>query len=470
MRQVHLVGIGGMHMSAIAQLLLADGVRVTGSDQQDSEMTRRLTSMGATVYHGHAAAQVGDADLIVMTAAVRPDNPEISAARDRGIPVILRAEMVARLMQGRLGVAIAGTHGKTTTSSLVAWMLARAGRSPTYLLGGDAIDLGANAAAGAGPEIVVEADEYAGAFLEYRPQVAAITNVEWDHPDYYPTPDAIVAAFRGFLERVVPGGTVIACLDSPLLAELAQHPYPAAVQGYRVVGAGRHALPTDAEWVALDDGVTAVGGRTFAVMRNGAPFGRFESSRPGRYNVANATAAIATGAALGLSAEQMAGAVRSFRGARRRFERIGEASGVVVMDDYAHHPTEVRASLAAAREHFPGRRIVLLFQPHTYSRTLALREEFRDCFSGADVLYLLATYAARETADAGMDAAQLAKEIHHPQVRYVASHPHAVESLSGDVRPGDVVFTMGAGDVNRAGPALLAELAARSPNTLPPGE
>ena len=459
-RHVHLVGIGGMHMSAIAQVLLSAGVQVSGSDLQETDLTHRLAALGATVHRGHAATHLGDAELVVVTAAAKPDNPEVVEARRRGIPVISRAEMVARLTAGRTTIAVAGTHGKTTTSSLIAFLLARAGRTPGYLLGGESLDLGGNAAAGSGPEIVVEADEYARAFLAYRPRLAVVTNIEPDHLDYYGSPETLTDAFRQFLRQVEPGGRIIASADSAPLAALTAERLPATVERYRVVpavppgGAGANG----ADWLALDEGPDGSGGRSFVVLRWGQHVGRFTITRPGRHNVANALAAIAVGSALGLSAEVMRSALPHFRGARRRFERVGEARGVTVLDDYAHHPTEVRATLAAAREHFPGRRLVVLFQPHTYSRTQYLFEEFRTCFTEADALFILETYAARETPAAGMSAVELTRAIIAPPARYVDSIKAAVKSLKKAVRAGDVVFTMGAGDVNAAGPALLRAL------------
>ncbi len=369
--------------------------------------------------------------------------------------------MVARLTAGRTTIAVAGTHGKTTTSSLIAFLLARAGRAPGYLLGGESLDLGGNAAAGSGPEMVVEADEYARAFLAYRPRLAVVTNIEPDHLDYYGSPEALTDAFRQFLRQVEPDGRIIACADSAPLAALTGERLPATVERYRVLPAVPAGGPgaNGVDWLALDEGPDGRGGRSFVVVRWGQRVGRFTITSPGRHNVANALAAIAAGSALGLSVEEMRAALPHFRGARRRFELVGEARGVTVLDDYAHHPTEVRATLAAAREHFPGRRLVVLFQPHTYSRTQYLFEAFRTCFAQADVLFVLETYAARETPEAGMSAEELTRAIAAPPARYVDSIKAAVKSLKKAVRVGDVVFTMGAGDVNAAGPALLRALA-----------
>jgi UDP-N-acetylmuramate--alanine ligase len=414
--------------------------------------------LGVRVFQGHAAANVGDAELLVMTAAARQDNPEVQEARRRGVPVILRAEMVARLMEGRYSVAVAGTHGKTTTSSLIAFMLQRAGRSPAYLLGGDSIDLGGNATPGTGEHIVVEADEYARAFLEYRPRLAVVTNIEPDHLDYYGSVDALVDAFRQFLTRVPADGAIISCADSPALEALVREGVRAPVERYSVAAAGSAAGRAALDWLAIDEGIGASGGRSFRVLRGGRPYGEFVIRRAGLHMVANATAAIAAGSRLGLSPEEMRGALAEFHGARRRLEQVGEAGGIAVYDDYAHHPTEVRAQLSEARDRFPDRRIVVLFQPHTYSRTTYLLDGFRECFAGADALYVLETYAARETPDAGMSAEALARAIRSPLAHYVVSIGDAVRTLKQDLRPGDVLFTMGAGDVNTAGPALLATL------------
>jgi len=452
LRRVHLVGIGGMHMSAIAGILLARGIAVSGSDIAPSPYTARLQREGATVYQGHDAANLGEADLVVATIAARESNPEIVAARQRGIPFAIRAEMVAALMEGHTTVCIAGTHGKTTTSSLLAYALTTAGRSPTYLLGGDSVDLGRNAAPGTGKEIVVEADEYAEAFLHYAPDLALITNVEVDHLDYYGTEARVVGAFCAFMQRVRPGGTIVACNDSPRLRALVQTRRcvvgEVAIQSY--------AIDSDADWTARIDGV---GDRqSFTVRRFGHPFGRFTSPLAGRHNTANCLGAIAVMAALGLSLAQMQRAIAECHGARRRFERVGEHGGILVMDDYAHHPTEIAATIAAARERFPGRRLVVVFQPHTFSRSGYLLSEFRGCFAGADVVLLLQTYAARESADAGIDAYGLAAAISQPVPVTVDGPAEAVRFLNGEVRAGDVVFTMGAGNVDATGRAFLAAL------------
>jgi UDP-N-acetylmuramate--alanine ligase len=354
---------------------------------------------------------------------------------------------------------VAGTHGKTTTSSMLAWVLRSVGRDPTFLLGGEAVDLGTNAAPGSGPEIVVEADEYARAFLEYRPRVAVVTNVEADHLEYYGTVDAYEDAFRGFLARVLPEGVIIACADSPRLAALAAEGYAAPVKRYRVVEEDA-ALPADVDWLALDGGPTPGAGHAFSVRHRGEPLGRVLLQVPGAHNVANALGTVAACHALGLPFEPVAAALARFRGARRRFQLTGEAGGVTVMDDFAHHPTEIRATLQAARERFPGRRLVVIFQPHTYSRTRYLMKEFSNCFAAADRLFVLETYAARETPEAGVGALELANAVSAPPCAYVRTPQDAAEALLSELRLGDVLFTIGAGDIDRAGHAVLEGLRA----------
>lgn len=455
-KQVHLVGIGGMHMSAIAQILAAGGIAVSGCDLTPSPLTRRLEGFGVRVYAGHGATHLRGCTLLVTTAAVKGDNVEIAEARRLGIPVLLRHEMVARLMAGRRAVAVAGTHGKTTTSSLVALMLERAGLNPGYLLGGESIDLGGNAGAGTGQVIVVEADEYAGAFLAYYPSLAIVTNIEVDHLDYFGSQAELLRAFRRFVDNVPPDGVVVACADSPLLRQILGPNEPPVAA--RLVWYG---LDQQAEWMATSIALHEGSGGTFTVVHAGKEAGSAVSPLPGRHNVSNTLAAFAAGTVLGIAPESMLATIAAFHGARRRFELAGEAAGITVIDDYAHHPTEIEATLAAARSRYPGRRLVVLFQPHTYSRTQYLLDGFRECFGQADVLVLLQTFAARETAGAGLDAHALASSLSTRPAGVAQSVGEAVHLLMGQLRPGDVCLTMGAGDVTTAGGPLIEELRRR---------
>ena len=452
--RIHLVGAGGIMMSGIGEILLARGHAVTGSDLAASDHTERLRAHGATIHRGHAAAHLGEAGLVVATAAARDDNPELAAARERGIPVIVRAEMVRRMIAGRRVLAIAGTHGKTTTTALVALMAVRGGLDPLVLVGGDAHELGGNARDGEGDVAVVEADEYAEAFLHYEPQLALLTNVEADHLDYFGSEGRLLEAFRAFAARVPPEGTLIVCADSPRATAIGE--------GRRERGGPveRYAVDAEAEWRATQLRENDLGGYDFAATLDGAELGRLSLRLPGRHNVANALGALAVAMRAGVDFNRAAQAAQEFTGVARRFELVAEVAGVTLMDDYAHHPTEVRATLSAARQRFPGRRLLACFQPHTYSRSAYLLEGFRDCFRGLDALFVLRTYAARETEQAGLDARALAAEIAAPAAVYLDSFEEAAERIAAELREDDVFFTIGAGDVNALGPMVRERLEA----------
>ena len=457
--RVHLVGVGGIHMSAIAHILSARGHAISGSDLYLSPLTERLEEMGVTVSRGHDAAHLSDAELVVYTSAAHEDNPELLEARRRGLPTIKRAEMVARLMEGTYSVAVAGSHGKTTTSSLIAFMLWQAGRSPTFMLGGEMIDLDTNAMPGDGREFVVEADEFDAAFLNYHPDIALVTNVEPDHLDIYGSYERLKDAFRQFLSQVKPDGYIVTCGDDPALRAILGETvrddvnFPVHVVSY--------GLKPGAEWRAENISRKGVDGCAFVVRCGKRVYSAFETRLPGIHNVSNALGAIAVGSALGLPLEVVRRSVAEFRGVRRRFQLIGGAWGVTIMDDYAHHPTEVRATLTAARDRFPGRRLVCLFQPHTYTRTRYLLDEFRNCFADCDVLLIADTYAAREEPSAGMSAEQLAPEIRQPSARYTGDLDQSAATAADLLKPGDVFFTIGAGDVEKVAPMVLEALERR---------
>ena len=421
-QRVHLVGIGGAHMSAIGRILLSWGHEVSGSDLRATTLTDTMQSLGATVVIGpHKAENVGDAGLVVTTSAAIGLNPELEEARARGIPILKRADMVAKLMEGKTSIGVAGCHGKSTTSGLVASILAMAGREPTYLIGAEVPGLGTNAAAGNGEQVVVEADEYDRAFLSYHLDVAVVTNVEADHLDYYKTWEAVQEAFRQFASQVKPGGQLILCADNAEALSLRA----CATEGVEVVTYGLDStMSPDSsrsgeapDWTASELSETDAGQR-FTVMHHGETFGVFTTPLAGLHMVENALGAIAACVAVGLSADEIRPALAAYGGVKRRFERVGEANGVLVMDDYAHHPTEIEALAAAARARFPGRRIVAMFQPHTYARSKYLLPGFKRCFAGFDRLFILETYAAREAIADGMTGKQLAAELHDPAPTY----------------------------------------------------
>jgi len=458
--RVHFVGIGGAGLSAIAQVLLDEGYIVSGSDQQASLMTEHLTEHGATVSIGHRAVNIVGAQLVAVSSAIPKNNPEIVEARARGIPVVKRAELLGRMMEGRTGVAVAGTHGKTTTTAMIAQILLDAGRDPTFIVGGVIGSLGTSARAGLGP-FVIEADEYDRTFLGLQPWAAVITNVEHDHPDCYPTFEAMFGAFGEFVERVQAGGVLVACRDSLPARELGEQ---RARTGKSVVMYG---LNDGAAWRAVDVQPNNAGGSDYVLLREGQTIGLVRLRVPGLHNVVNSLAAVAVADQLGVSFSQVCDSLTEFRGVLRRFEIKGEAAGVTVVDDYGHHPSEIKATLAAARMRFPGRSIWAVFQPHTYSRVKTLMDDFATAFVDAGHVIVTAIYAAREhdtLGVSGRDIVTRMKDARRCDAHYIADLDDAAAYLLANVKPGDVVITLSAGDGNRVGDRLLQELRQKGTN------
>ena len=451
-RHVHFVGIGGIHMSGLARILLEDGVRVTGSDLVASAMTEGLIALGAEIHVGHDASHVAGAGLVVRTVAVGDDNPEIVAARSGGIDLISRAEMVARIAQGHRALTVAGSHGKTTTSTMLAFILREAGQEPSFILGGESPDLGTHATRGRGDLIVLEADEYGRAFHEYKPSVAVITNLERDHLDFYGSDEALQEAFVVYAATLVASGTLLVGGESPCAAQVAER----LARDRDDVAIETFGLATTGSWTwSADDLRRSPDGLEFRVLHDDAPAGTVTLGVPGDYNIRNALAAAAVALSLDTPFDAIATALGEFRGVSRRFQLHGEKAGVTVIDDYAHHPTEIAATIQAAHERYPGRRLVVLFQPHTYSRSQYLLEGFQRCFEGVDRLNLTATYAARERPEQGLPAIDLADRIETPKARYLGELLAAAQAVAQAARAGDVIFTMGAGDVNAAGRLIL---------------
>lgn len=450
--KIHLVGIGGSGMSAIARVLAAWGHAVSGSDMHDSPICRELKTLGVRVHIGHAAEQIDGAELVVMSSAIPETNPEVAAARRAGIPVIKRQSLVSRMVAGRYGIAVAGTHGKTTTTAMIAVLLERLGLSPTFIVGGVISDLHTNAQAGSGPHFVIEADEYDRMFHGLSPRLAVVTNVEMDHPDCYQDIAEIREAFGAFLERVQPEGAIVACADSPHLMQVI-HERPAGGAPVLTYGLNKAS-------VYRVDNIrpNARGGVAFAVYQQGDCWGRFSLSIPGTHNALNATAALIVGARLGLSSADMAAALRDFHGALRRFEVKGERRGIVIIDDYAHHPTKIRATLEAARLRYGARRLWAVWQPHTFSRVETLLDEFGRCFDDANHVIVMDTFAARAHEKATLRPAELLASIHHPSAIYRPGVQEVVETLKEALRPGDVLLVLGAGDSYLVCDKLLAEL------------
>jgi UDP-N-acetylmuramate--alanine ligase len=465
---VHLVGIGGIGLSAIARVLHGWGYRVSGSDRQPTALTGALAAEGIVFYAGHQAGNVTGADLVVVSSAVPDDNPEVVEARERGVPVVKRNQFLADLTAGKITIAVAGTHGKTTTSAMIAWILVQAGLDPTFIVGGVLHNLGTNARAGCGPHFVIEADEYDRAFLGLWPRLAVITTIEHDHPDCYPTLNDMRAVFAEFAAQVTAGadeneqlreGVLIVNGENREARELGES---RRQQGDRAVTYGLTGDQTAWDWQAT--GIQMAAMTAFDAWHAGHRLGTCVLHLPGRHNVLNALAALAATTETGLPFETAAGALAQFRGTARRFEVKGQAAGVTVIDDYAHHPTEIRATLAAAQASYPRRAIWAIFQPHTYSRTQALLGEFGMSFGNAHHVIVTGVYAAREADTLGVSGADVADRIRrngHADVYYVESLAGAAAAVLDRVQPGDVVLTLGAGDGYLIGEQVLKELRRR---------
>jgi UDP-N-acetylmuramate--alanine ligase len=455
-QHIHFVGMGGIGMSGIAEVLLNLGYRVTGSDVRRGENIERLERLGAKVFIGHAPAHIEGAHVIVYSSAVARDNVEVLVARQRGIPVIPRAEMLAELMRLKYGIAIAGTHGKTTTTSMVAAVLGAAGFDPTVVVGGRIQGLGANARLGQGEFLVAEADESDGSFLKLTPTIAVVTTVDAEHLDHYADLDAIRAAFLAFVNKVPFYGAAVLCLDQPNIQQMIPQ------VDKRVITYG---LESGADLTARRIGFSGVSAQFEAVHR-GRVLGPVSLQVPGRHNVLNALAAIAVGLDLEVPFSLIQQALAGFAGVQRRFQVRGEAQGVLVVDDYGHHPAEIRATLAAAKAGF-DRRVITVFQPHRYTRTHHLRQEFLTAFYQSDVLLVMDIYPAGEAPIPGVHARDLADGIAahgHREVVYMDGNRQGIlDYLRECARPGDLVLTLGAGDVGQLGGELLVLLGGMSP-------
>ena len=449
-RRIHFVGIGGIGMSGIAEVLLNLGYHVSGSDLAATPVTERLGVLGGRIAAGHDAANVRDAQVVVTSSAVRPDNPEVLEAKRLQIPVIPRAEMLAELMRMKYGIAIAGAHGKTTTTSLVATILAAAELDPTAVIGGRLDAFGSNARLGQGEFLVAEADESDGSFLSLTPTWAVITTIDREHLDYWPDLERIREAFTTFANKVPFYGAVFLGVDDPGVREIVPRVRKRAVTyGLEVEAEVRGSAP---RYEGTNSSCT--------VHAAGRELGRLRVPIPGAHNLSNALAAVAVALELDLAPETIFGALATFRNAHRRFELRGEHAGVLVVDDYGHHPTEVRATLAAARRGF-DRRIVVAFQPHRFTRTRDLEAEFLGAFADADLVVVTEIYAAGEEPIPGVSGERLAGLLAkggHPAVRFVADKSRLPAVLAQAVRPGDLVLTLGAGDVWKAGGELLRTL------------
>lgn len=447
-----MVGIGGIGMSSIAEVLLNRGYVITGSDIQKSDVTDRLESLGARIYEGHSADNVRDADVVVYSSAVKPsENPETQEAERHRVPIIPRAVMLGELMRMQFGIGISGTHGKTTTTSMTGLVVTEGGFDPTIIVGGKVTVFGSNAVVGEGDIIVIEADEYDRTFLRLTPSLAVITNIEADHLDTYRDIEDIKSAFTQYANSVPFFGASILCLDDPIVQEIVSH-IDRRVTTY---GTSRQA-EIRAENVIQEGLLTR-----FTVVSHGRPLGEISVQTPGLHNVRNALAAIAVAIELEIDFEKIKSGLEKFTGVQRRFQKVGEHDDILIIDDYAHHPTEITATLSAAHDGWVDRRIVAIFQPHLYSRTRDFREGFARAFFNADVLVVTDIYGAREKPIEGVSGkllADLAAKFGHRNVHYVDDKEQLPEYLAEIVQAGDTVITMGAGDIWRYGRRLLDRL------------
>ena len=461
MTHVHFIGIGGSGLSAIARLLLESGYTVSGSDRALTPFAEEVRKAGATVYVGHHPRNLTGAEWVVRSSAIGDDNPEVKAAKLAGTPVYKRADFLGRLMEDKTGIAIAGTHGKTTTTAMTAWVLSMLGRDPSFIVGGVINNLGVNAHAGRGKAFVIEADEYDNMFLGLKPQIAVVTSIEHDHPDVFPTLESMYHAFEKFVGLLPAEGTLIVCAEDAGAAALI--PY-VRKEGRNVISYGVQGDMTinTPLWIqARDIAANDRGGYDFTAVTNMASKTsasvKVSLQVPGEHNVRNALAVLAVIGVLGLSRKKAAQALGEFTGTGRRFELRGEVNGIHIIDDYAHHPTEIRATLSGARARFPQARIWAVWQPHTYSRTKTLFLDFARAFKDADQVIVTEVYAAREPKQE-FTSAEVVSAMPHLSARYIATLPEVAEHLLKNLQPGDVVLVLSAGDADEVSTNVLKGL------------
>jgi len=458
-QRIHFVGMGGIGMSGIAEILLNLGYKISGSDLKSSSVTQRLATLGATTFEGHIAQNVEGAEVVVTSSAISPDNPEVAEARKQHIPVIQRAEMLAELMRLKYGIAIAGMHGKTTTTSMVAAVLAAGGLDPTVVVGGRVDAMGSNARLGKSQYLVAEADESDRSFLKLSPILSIVTNIDREHMDCYRNMRDVRQTFLEFMDRVPFYGMIVACNDDPILRKL----LPQVQRRVLTYGTRR-----GSDFLIRPGTIEQQPGEHrplshFRVSYRAKQLADFALHVPGTHNILNATAAIAAGIGLDIPVDTIRGALENFRGVDRRFQLKGKVADISVIDDYGHHPTEIRATLAAARQ-CGFRRIHVIFQPHRYTRTKQLMEEFTTAFQNADTLRILDIYAASEQPIEGITGEALAariQEVSGQNVRYGTSFAEVAEAVSAEAEAGDLILTLGAGSISQLGPAILEKLQAR---------
>ena len=453
-KRVHFIGIGGAGMSGIAKIMLSQGIEVSGSDVKDSTVTENLRTMGATIFIGHEAENVAGVDLLVLSTAIAANNPERAAALDRGIPMMARAQALALLMNGKRSVAVAGTHGKTTTTSMLTVALQSAGLDPSFAIGGMINASGVNAYFGSGDIFVAEADESDGSFLAYKPLGAIITNIELDHVDHFADLESIYGLFEEFIGSIATNGFLIACGDDLGVRELLTRIKALGRDDLAITTYGEGENDWQISRVALQAGSSVA-----RVLHNGKVIGDLEIQVPGHHNLLNALAALAASDALDIPARSILDGLATFTGSRRRFELKGEVGGVRVVDDYGHHPTEIRVTLETARRYVGVGRLIVIFQPHRYSRTQAFAAEFAQALDLADEVYLLEVYAASEEPIPGVSSLLISSQMQSSKVHYEPSMVAVVEAVTAGAKENDLIMTMGAGDVSSLAPVIMKSLA-----------
>ena len=454
MKHIHLIGIGGFGLSAIAQVLLDKGYVVSGSDRVVSPLFNAVTDAGAKTFIGHAPTQIEEADIVLRSSAIPDDNPEVLAALEKGIPVLKRAEFLAELTQGKQTIAIAGSHGKTTTTAMLVWTLSQLNQDPSYIVGGVLNQFASNAHAGTGHYFVIEADEYDNMFLGLSPSFGVVTNIEHDHPDFFPTEQDYFDAFKSFINRIIPDGIALLCIDDPLTQSLRNTIIDEKIKVI-TYGSSAHA-DYQADQIHLDGLKHQFTLKKHHEDGSVVDMGTIDLALPGHHNTLNATAALAIIDQLGLPVEKAINELSKFTGTQRRFEILGEVNNVIFIDDYGHHPTQLSVTITAARHQYPGRRIWAIWQPHTYTRTLAMADEFSQALELADRVLVLPVYAAREK-NLGYSAAEFVENLPENKAAYSQDLTNAKDYLMAELKPNDVVIYFSAGDAIELSQSVLAE-------------
>ena len=458
MAHAYFIGIGGSGLSAIARLLIEKGYQVSGSDLEFSSHAREIENLGAKVFVGHKAEQISGADFVIRSSAIPDDNEEVKTAQIAGIPVYKRSEFLGKMTAERFCVAVAGAHGKTTTTAMISWMLTALDQDPTYIIGGVSKNLTNNAHAGEGSTFVIEADEYDYMFLGLHPQIAAVTNIEYDHPDCFPTEKDFFAAFVDFVKQIPEDGILLACTDDTKAAELLDLAKLNMKMDTRSYGLESREDGISPDYAVRNLSLNQIGSYNFEIYHDQGYLAEISLQIPGIHNVRNATASLAVAHLLDLPLENAARALGEFQGTERRFEILAEVSGIAVIDDYAHHPTEIRATLGAARNRYPDRELWAVWQPHTYSRTETLFDEYLTAFSEADHVLVTEVYASREPVRDDFSALQVVQSMQHPDASFLASNTQVADYLIANLNPGDVVLVLSAGDANQISAQVVEKL------------